>query len=200
MKKQTKRSIGKVILFSMLLLLTLTATACAKKEAVARVNNQVITKEELYQLLVDQYGPQALDSLVADKIIDLEIQKQKIAVDEAAVQSEIDKIITAYGGEEEFNKVMEMYGHSIEDVKKNVAMNLKMKKLLEPEISVTEEEMKSYFEENKEMLAKEENKEAVYEENKDRIKEILMEQKLPAAYDTWFQAKYNEYKVEKLIQ
>ncbi len=200
MKKRTNRSVGRIILFSLLLLVILTTTACSNKEIVARVNDQVITKEELYQLLVDQYGSQVLDSLIADKIMDMEIQKQKVTVNEADIENEINKIIAEYGGEEEFNQVMETYGYSLTDVKKNIEMNLKVKKLLEQEVSITEEEMQSYFEENKEMFTEEENEEASYEENKDKVRDILVEQKLPAAYETWLQAKYNEYKIENMIE
>ncbi len=51
-----------------------------RSEVVASVNGQKITKTELYNLMVKQSGSQALDSLIAEKIVDLEAKKQNIAV------------------------------------------------------------------------------------------------------------------------
>ena len=44
---------------------------------------------------------------------------------------------------------MASYGYTLDNVKEELGMNLKIKKLLEPSISITEDEMKSYFEQNK---------------------------------------------------
>nr|WP_303740754.1 peptidylprolyl isomerase [Lutispora saccharofermentans] len=42
-------------------------------------------------------------------------------------------------------------------------------------------------------------KEANYEESKAQVKETLLDQKLSAAYDTWLQDKYEEYKIDNLL-
>ena len=167
-------------------------------------------------------------------------------------------------------------------------MNIKIKKLLEPSISISEEEMKDYFETNKEMfnqeeevkarhilvetegeanevleklnagedfselakeysldkgskesggelgffgrgrmvkefedaafalktdeisepikssygyhiiqvLDKKEAKEAKYEDNKDKVKDIILEGKIPTEYEKWYQEKLEEYEVK----
>lgn len=45
-----------------------------------------------------------------------------------------------------------------------------------------------------------EAKEANYDESKEEIKEILVEQKMPAAYDEWLQQKREEYKVTNTLE
>ena len=66
------------------------------------------------------------------------------------------KSTTTTTGEETFTQIIEMSGTSLAEVKKNLVSTMKIKKLLEPRIKVTEEEMKAFFEENKEDFAQEE--------------------------------------------
>ena len=197
-----KKRIGKKSILTMLLIsLLVVATACTGKtgEVVARVNNQDITKEELYQALVEQNGAEALDALISDKIIELELQKQKITVTEEAVQEELQKAINEFGGQEAFDQALKSYGYTLEGMKEDIRKNLKVTKMLEPQITITDDEMKKYFDENKDSFKKEDGTPSTYEESKASIKEILFNEKLQTAYSTWYDAKYNEYKVENLL-
>lgn len=123
---------------------------------VASVNGEKITKDELYQLLLDQAGQQGLNLLIAQKIIDLEAKKQKITISEGEIEKALEEYYDYYGGEDSFTQIMAMSGTSLAEVKENLISTLKIKKLLEPRITVTEEEMKAFFEENKEDFAQEE--------------------------------------------
>lgn len=122
------------------------------KDIVARVNDQVITKDDLYEALVKKNGKEVLDSLITKKIVELEAEKQKINVSEEEIQNEVDKMIEQYGGKEVFRQTLESYGYSEDDIKSDIKINLSIKKLLESEITITEEEMKNYFEKNNEQV------------------------------------------------
>lgn len=263
----------------------------ASDKVVARVGGEEISRDELYKLLEEQYGQQVLSYLISEKIIELELKKQNIVVSEEEIQKELQEIVEQYGGQGQFDAALASYGYTIDNFKKDIESNLKVEKLLEPEIEITEEEMKAYFETNKQAfnveeqvkashilvdseekakevenkllagedfaeLAKEyskdtsnsenggelgffsrgemvpefENaafaleigkisepiktefgyhiikveekkaaKEANYEESKAKIKENLFNEKLPTAYDTWYQEKSGEYKIENLL-
>ena len=123
---------------------------------VASVNGEKITKDELYQLLLKQAGQQGLNLLIAQRIVDLEAKKQKITISDAEIKEALEEYYNHYGGEETFTQIIEMSGTSLAEVKKNLVSTMKIKKLLEPRIKVTEEEMKAFFEENKEDFAQEE--------------------------------------------
>src|SRR5699024_2107851 len=62
-------------------------------------------------------------------------------------------------------------------LKENVTMNLKIKKLLEPEIAISEEEVSDYFKENKDMFAEPEQVDArhILVKTEDEAKDIRKE-------------------------
>lgn len=123
---------------------------------VAKVNGEKITKEDLYNFLVKSYGKDALNVLVIEKIVLLEADKENITVSEDEIQKEADEMIEKYGGEESFNSALEYYGMTMEDVKHDIKMNLYLEKLLTPVIEITEDEMKAYFDKNKDSLSQKE--------------------------------------------
>ncbi|WP_203527698.1 peptidylprolyl isomerase [Clostridium thermarum] len=162
-----------------------TETPSAKTEdtIVGRVGEVAITKDELYDYMVQQNGEAALNSLIADKILELEAKNQNITVTQEEIKKEVDDMIEENGGEEYFNQVLEYYGYTIDEMKSNVEKNLMIKKLLEPTIEITENEMKKYFEENKESFNVEEqvNASHIIVETEETAKEV--KEKLNAGGD-----------------
>ncbi len=142
----------KILLTITLILITIGVTGCQSQnnnEIVASVGDENITKEELYQRLVQQGGKQVLDALISEKIIELEVENQNIEVTEEEIETEMKKFIDKYGGEDAFNQALEAAGYSSDDVKKDVRKNIETKKILEPSITITEDEMRQYFDDNK---------------------------------------------------
>ncbi|SHD76489.1 peptidylprolyl isomerase [Schnuerera ultunensis] len=122
-----------------------------KKEenVVALVGGERITKDELYDFLVKANGQGALDSLIVNKIILLESKKQNIQISEDEIKEQIDKMVETIGGQEAYESALQYYGFSEDELRKDIEINLYLTKLLEPEIPITDEEMKDYFKENK---------------------------------------------------
>lgn len=152
--------------------------ACGKQasddEVVAKVNNEVVTKGELYDYLVKENGQTALNSLIANKIIDIEAKSKNVEVTEEDVQKQIDKIAEQYGGRETFEQFLEMYGTSLDDIEENIKINAKIEKLLGPDVEIEEDEMKAYFEENKESFDEKEQVKAshILVDSEDKAKEV----------------------------
>ena len=123
------------------------------KEVVASVNGEDISKNELYEQLLKQNGKQALDSLISQKVIELEAKKQNIVIPEEDIQKEMEIYYETYGGKAAFTQALENSGYSLDDIKQDLVLNIRIKKLLEPRVSITEKEIKAYFEENKAQFA-----------------------------------------------
>lgn len=169
-------------------------TAVPADQVVARVNGEEITKDQLYDNLKSQYGKDALDQMVSEKIIEAELKKQNITVSDEDTQKELQGMIAQYGGQEQFNALLANYGYSMEDFTKNIVTNLKLKKLLQSRITITEADMRAYFEQNKETFSVEEQVKAshILVDSEAKAKEV--KGKLTAGGD--FAALAKEYSID----
>jgi len=129
------------------------ATAGSSAETIATVGGTKITKDDLYQSLVEMYGPDATESLIADQIVEKEAAKEKVTVTDKEIQEELDATIESYGGEEAYTSALESSGMTEKDMKKDIKVYLQTVKLIESRVTITDEEIETYFNENKETFA-----------------------------------------------
>lgn len=156
MKRNIALIIAIVLIASTIISVTLYMNRDNSNTVVATVNGEKITKEDLYNFLVKTNGEQALNVLIIEKIVRLEAEKENIEVTKDDIQAEMDKMIEEFGGEEAFNNALTFYGVKRADMEYDIEMNLYLERLLEPVIEITEDEMKNYFEENKDSFAQKE--------------------------------------------
>ncbi|MHA6259138.1 foldase protein PrsA [Sporosarcina sp. CAU 1771] len=132
----------------------------SKEESVATVDGEKITKEELYNSLVSSTGEQALNTLIDQKLIALEIKNQKIKASDDEIEAEMATQIEELGGEETFEALLTQNNVTKAMFKENIAEFLSVRQLIEPRVEISEEEILAYFEENKEDFNQEEQVEA----------------------------------------
>ncbi|WP_404323364.1 peptidylprolyl isomerase [Cytobacillus firmus] len=125
-------------------------------DAAATVNGEEISRDELHERLVDQYGQELLDSLITEKVIDQEAKKENVKVTQKEIDEEKAVYAESYGGEDALKQTLESSGLSMADFEEDIESYLATKKLLEPRIEISEEDMKAYFDENKDSFAQEE--------------------------------------------
>ncbi|KML41708.1 peptidylprolyl isomerase [Cytobacillus firmus] len=144
-------------------------------DAAATVNGEKISKDELHERLVDQYGQELLDSLITEKVIDQEAKKENVKVTQEEIDEEKDVYAESYGGEDALKQTLESSGLTMADFEEDIESYLATKKLLEPRIEISEEDMKAYFDENKDSFAQEEQVSAshILVEDEKTAKEVI---------------------------
>jgi foldase protein PrsA len=148
--------------------------ALPKDKAIAKINGDSISKDELYDVMVEQYGAATVEQLIADKIVASEAKKQKITISDEELNKEVDKLKESYGGEEVFDQVLASNNTTVDVLKEDLKNYLTMRKLIEPQIEITDEELKTYFDENKDSLGEAEQVKAshILVEDEETAKEI----------------------------
>ncbi|MGK7376737.1 foldase protein PrsA [Planococcus sp. 1R117A] len=169
MKKAVYIAIGAVIASAVFL-----AASFAPSEAVATVNGQEIERDALYGEMVQASGAETLDSMITNEIIEQEAEKAEIEVTQEDLTKEMAVYEEAYGGKEALASVLKASGLSMDDLKQEIEMYTKIKKLIGPEIEITDEQIKTFFEENKESLAQPAQVEAshILVETKEKADEV----------------------------
>lgn len=98
-----------------------------------------ITKDDFYEALQEQNGAEVLTELITFKVLE---DKYEVSDDE--VQKEYDKLKEQVG--EDFDSILEMQGLTEDELKEDIRKGLLNEKALTEGIEVTDEEIKSYYE------------------------------------------------------
>ena len=169
MKKAVYIAIGAVIASAVFLV-----ASFAPSEAVATVNGKEIERDALYGEMVKATGAETLDAMIANEIIKQEMEKADIKVTQEEMDAEMAVYEKAYGGQEALESAVAATGMTMEDLTADIEAQVKIEKLLGPEIEITDEAIKTYFEENKESLAQPAQVEAshILVETKEKAAEV----------------------------
>ncbi|MFJ7367398.1 peptidylprolyl isomerase [Peribacillus frigoritolerans] len=162
-------------------------------KTIASIDGKKINEDELYDALVAGYGADTLDLLITNKLVELEAEKAGIKIKDEEIQKEIDVMVESYGDEKSLKEQLEASGSSMDALKKDIVVYLQTKKLVEPRITITDDEISTYFEDNKDTFAQAEQVEAshILVEDEKTAKKVAKElaaggdfAKLAAEYST----------------
>jgi len=164
--------------------LAMLLTGCGdSNDYVATVDGEKILQTELDEALRSQYGAEMLNTLIDNKIIELEAKKEDITVSDDAIKAEYDELVESYGGEDVLQETLDANGLTKDSVQDNIRMYLLTKNVIANSIDISDEELKQYFEENKDDYNQQEQVAAshIFLEDEATAKEV--ETKLKAGED-----------------
>lgn len=123
----------------------------SESDAVALVNGEAVPKDELFEIMYAQGGSDALEQLIARKLIAQEAAKAGLEVTEEELDEEVGAIIgeNFQGSTEDFLSVLEFYGISEESFREDARLNLLVRKLAMTKIDLSDEALRGFFDEHK---------------------------------------------------
>jgi hypothetical protein len=164
--------------------------------SIAFINGEPVTVGEAARVLTSKNTDSALDTLVAQKIIEYEAKKQNIIVS----AEEIRRKVSFYQKQAKLQgttvlELMQMEDTSLENIDENVKLQITLYKLIaEKDVSVSEAEIDEFFDEWGHLYTEEEK-----ELYKDEIIQFLYSEKLSQSYETWIREAKAESEVKYFI-
>nr|WP_072537372.1 peptidylprolyl isomerase [Anaerococcus mediterraneensis] len=136
------------------------------KDSVAIVNGEKISKDS-YKEEMSFYGSMLasrqnlknsiIQMMVQDKLISDDMKANKLTVADKEVNDAFMNSVKQFGGQEQFDKMLDDYNMDLEKFKETVKKDLMYQKHREwfgKEHQVSDDEIKKYFEDNKEQFSK----------------------------------------------
>ena len=172
--------------------------ACSDKEnkTVATVNDVEITQGQLDEALRKQYGVEVLELLMTNEIIRQEAEAQKVEITDEELDAEYQEYADFYGGEDALLESLATYNMTKDDILNDITTYLLTVKLIEKDITLTDEEIQSYYEENKDRLITDDGEQLAFEDVKEDVRAALLEERIDAEYGTWLDEKFEQYDIK----
>lgn len=143
---------------------------------VAKVGNQYITTDSLDQQNRASNGTKVLQQLIQQQLIMQEAHRAKITISQDQVNEELNTFIESAGGQAEYENTLTQYGISEDLLISQIRVRLILEQLLKDKIEVSDEEVQSYYDQNKEQVDPENT--GLNDEMKGQIRDQLSQQKL----------------------
>ena len=158
----------------------------------AWVNGSPISRIAIIKQLESQAGKQTLDSLIDKTLILQEAKKSGVTISSQTLSDEVKKIEESLKAQGlELDSALKQRGQTRSDLNEQIRIQKIIEIILGKNITVTEEELKTYFDSNKEAFAQG----AKFEEVKAQIGEQVIQSKLFSEYQKWIVDLRNKAKV-----
>lgn len=117
--------------------------------AVARVNSTSITWKAFHKALEKQSGRQLLAKMLRDELIKQGAQRYNIQVTDEEVAAELNKIKEQFGSDASLQQALTQYGMTLDNLRDQIKMSLLLDAIATKDVTVSEDELKKYYEEHK---------------------------------------------------
>ncbi len=185
---------GLKIGFFFLIIFAVAAIGCSK--TVATVNGEKITQAELNERLMQQAGKEVLDQMITEKLILQEAKKKGIKVSEKEIDKKIEEFKKRFPDEKTFRAQLKENNMTLDFLREQLKLQLILEKILKDKIKVSEEEVKKYYKENKEMFFPGKK----FEEVKEQIEEELEYQKISMQTQIWIEELKKKAKIVNTLE
>lgn len=126
-----------------------TTTAGPDSDVVVSVNGVAVTRDAFFERLEEEAGESILDMLITELLIEQAQHSRGVQVTDDEIAAEIDLIKANYPSDEAFEESLVQFGLTPKRLHHNILLRLIVNKLSQDGVEVTDEEIQTFFEENK---------------------------------------------------
>jgi len=162
----------------------------------AFVNGTPISRIKVLKELEKQGGSQILDTLIQRSLIFQEAKRQGVKIDEDAVSKQLTQIEDTLKAQNmTLDDALSARGQTRADLSDQIRIQLIVEAIFGKKITITDEEIAAYFNENKALYETGKTLEDVKED----IKAQLFQEKLNSEYSKWIQELKTKAKIFLLV-
>jgi parvulin-like peptidyl-prolyl isomerase len=125
------------------------APCLGQTETAAIVNGEVLTTQQFVDHCLLMNGYPILQSLINDTLVRQEAKRRGIDLTADEIQRGVFERTRQFPNEDHYKKFLESSHYTEEDFQREVARDLLYRKLAEPSVAVTEQDMKDCYEQGK---------------------------------------------------
>lgn len=121
---------------------------------VATVNGEVLTRDDLYAVMYEMVGSDALEELITKRLLFQEAERLGITVSEEEVAAELQVVIDQdfQGSEEVFKNVLEYHGITYENYRERVHFSILLRAVALSIIDYSADDTFKFYEENRHLF------------------------------------------------
>jgi len=190
-----KKNFSKIIFWLLILLIIVFFAYRFKGKFLAgTVNGQPIFRFQLTNRLYSQYGRQVLEDLIVEKLIVQEAKKKGVTVLPQDVDQGIQKIKGQLGGQTDLESLLSLQGIKKADFENQLKIQILVRKLLEREINLSDEEVANFVKENRKTMVA-----TTQAELEAEAKERLTNQMINSRLNSWISELIQKAKIVKFL-
>lgn len=157
-----------LILAAVLLGMNTHAAETTSDETVAVINGESLTKDQFYAKLKERYGERMLERITTEMLIEQEAKKNGVTVSDEELTQKFAEY-QEFLGHEKVKELIDSGKITEAELKQRLGQEMLINKLQEKLFTVSDEDLKQYFEKHRSEFKKATSYEQVKDEVRDRL-------------------------------
>jgi len=173
--------------------------------SVVVINGIRISRKEYYYRLDQAYGSSITTQLIQEELVKQEATNEGVTATDEDIQVEIDNIAQQLGGVEQLTLSLDAYNLTMEDLTEQIRIDILSKKILEPSIEYTEQDVMAFFEQYSDVIFAEEASNLEegelldYDTYREQTLDVFLQQEVETAKTTWLADLESNAKIQNNI-
>lgn len=190
-----------VVIISTIALVDLAVQFLNNSYSIAIVNTSRIPRSKWTKEIEKIYGKAMASKMIDDQIIKLEGKKAGVEVTEEDIEEELDMYRERMGGDEKLQSTLIANNYTLDQLKEQIKTDLMLRKVLEPTLQYTEDDVKNFFNQYSDVIfpeeaaALEEGEKLDYETYRDQTADWYKRQLVESNMSDWLNTKRSEYNI-----